>query len=435
MSSYYSRGPTGYNRDRYANNYTTGSRPSGLPSDRDIEEGLGPTSLETLSKPQRVADATLHRVIQPARLKYIGSYNWVERATPTIIVPGAPPMWRDRALPFRVAFDSGMRMVDQNGFRIGSDSSLLPLFRAVDVVSEEKGSAASVDWPSVDIVTDRNGLRKLLRWIGHSAGEEPPKEFRIDLQLGGRKTVLMQRWEKRTREVATPPKSGYGHNFEHESTSPARGCEASTGHHRIVQYELDGLKLVVRCEVDACTAQPVPIQRSTTAPRNTAASVDDLADAISGLNVSSTVPSTRSSGVSTITVIRAGGEVPQSSIVELKTRSQNYVHQFDWIEQYPQLFLSYTPNLFLAVHNRGTFERIKKHTLGSAELRSVEQDPQIQRSFRQLIAILRTIQELVKSRGLQGRLTLLCQDGVLRVYERTSSAGSLPTHVLTRFDV
>ncbi|KAI0823948.1 hypothetical protein BC628DRAFT_462892 [Trametes gibbosa] len=432
MSSYYIRNSSDYNGESYANSYTTGSRSSGQPSDRDIKEGLSPTSLQTLSKPQALTSTT-HR-IQPAKLKYIGSYNWVEQSAPTIIVPGAPPLWRDRAVPFRVAFDSGMRMVDQNGYRMGSASSLLPLFRAVDVVAEEKGMA-SVDWPSVDVVTDRNGLRKLLRWIGHSGMEEPPKEFRIDLQLGGGKTVLMQRWEKRTREAATPPKSGYGHNFEDESTSPARGCERSTGHHRIVQYELDGLKLVVRFEVDACTAQPVPIRRSTSSHAgNGVARVDSITDALRGLNVSSTARRTTLSGASAITVIRAGGEVSQSSIVELKTRSKNYVDQFDWVEQYPQLFLSYTPNLFLAVHNRGTFERIKKHTLGSAELHPVETDPQIQRSFKQLVAVLRTIQELVKSHGLQGRLTLVCQDGVLRVYQRTSSMGTVPAQELARFN-
>lgn len=150
---------------------------------------------------------------------------------------GSPPVWRDRTLPYRVPFDTGVRMIDQNGYRMGSASCLLPLFRAVDLIAEENADT-SLSWPSVDFVTDRNGLRKLLRWLGHSgtSWDAPLKEFRIDLQLGGRKTVLMHRWEKRTREIAVPPKSGCGISFEHESTTPAKGCERSTGHHRIVQY-------------------------------------------------------------------------------------------------------------------------------------------------------------------------------------------------------
>ncbi|EIW52480.1 uncharacterized protein TRAVEDRAFT_61376 [Trametes versicolor FP-101664 SS1] len=437
-------GSSGYRRGQ-PNRFNTRERDtSTLPPDRDLKEGLVSTPLQTLSKPQAVRIPQSGTAIQPERLKYIGSYNWVEEATPTIIVPGSPPVWRNRALPYHVPFDTGVRMVDQNGFRMGSASCLLPLLRAVDIVAEENADT-SLDWASVDFVTDRNGLRKLMRWLGHSGTEwdAPLKEFRIDLQLGGAKTVLMHRFEKRTREIAMPPKGGCGINFERESTSPAPGCERSTGHHRIVQYELDGLKMVVRFEVDACTAQPTssPIgaPARTTRPRTSndaLPSIDSLADALGGLNFSSRpTPAHNASGVPTITVIRAGSQVPQSAVVELVTRSQNYVDQFDWAEQYPQLLLSYTPHLFLGVHNRGTFDRVKKHALGSAELRPVETGPKIQRAFRQLVAILRTIQDLVKAQGQRGRLTLLCQDGLLKVYKRTSNAGCLPEDELVRFGI
>ena len=120
---------------------------------------------------------------------------------------------------------------------MGEASSLLPLFRAVDVVAEENADT-SLDWGSIDIITDRNGLRKLMRWLQYPGGSggEGPREFRIDLQLAGRKTVLMSRWEKRTREDPVKPRSGCGINFEKESTKTAKGCEKSTGHHRIIQY-------------------------------------------------------------------------------------------------------------------------------------------------------------------------------------------------------
>lgn len=150
---------------------------------------------------------------------------------------GSPPEWRDRPFPYRVPFDTGVRFIDQNGYRMGSESCLLPLFRAVDIVAEENADT-SMDWSDVDFVTDRNGLRKLMRWIRHSGSDsaESLKNFRIDLQLGGRKTVLMHRLEKRTREIAVPPRAGCGISFEKESTTPAQGCNRSTGHHRIVQY-------------------------------------------------------------------------------------------------------------------------------------------------------------------------------------------------------
>ncbi|KAI0354854.1 hypothetical protein OH77DRAFT_1404162 [Trametes cingulata] len=445
MSYYNSRGTTsGYGRGRagggYSSQYSTRERPATLPPDRDLKAGLRPQAVRTLSKPQPAASTG--RSIKPENVKYIGSYNWVEETDPTIIVPGSPPIWQDKPLPYRIPFDTGVRMIDQNGYRMGDKSCLLPLFRAVEIVAEENADT-SLDWRTIDIVTDRNGLRKLMRWLQHSDSSfgEPLKEFRIDLQLGGNKTVLMHRWEKRCREIATPPKSGCGISFERQTTSPAPGCQRSTGHHRIVRYEFGGLKMVVRFEVDACTAQPrqtTSPPRTSTATRitssrttNAAENVDSLADALAGLGVSTSTSNTSSSDA--ISVIRAGTQVPQSTIVELVTRSKKYVDQFDWAEQYPQLLLSSTPHLLLGVHDRGTFERVKKHALGSAEMRHVETDPRIQRAFGQLVAVLRTIQALVKERGERGRLSLVCQDGVLKVYERTSDAGCLTESELARF--
>lgn len=98
---------------------------------------------------------------------------------------------------------------------------------------------APIDWSSVDFVTDRSNLRKLLRWI-KGTGEEVKREFRIDLQLAGERTVLMTRWERinqtsRRRKLAEHH-TGIGHNFEKESTVPAKGCERGISHHRIVKY-------------------------------------------------------------------------------------------------------------------------------------------------------------------------------------------------------
>ncbi|KAI0671204.1 hypothetical protein C8Q78DRAFT_1131581 [Trametes maxima] len=448
--AYYSDRRTGSGYQR--NNRAGGSGVAQtLPADRYIKDGLNSRPLRTLEKPQVTAIRGAG-AIKPENLKYLGSYNWVEEEVPTIIVPGSPPVWQERTLPYHVPYDKGVRMVDQNGFRMGAASCLLPLFRAVDIVAEDN-SDTSHEWSDVDVITDRNGLRKLIRWLRHSGSDldEPPREYRIDLQLGGNKTVLMHRWEKRTREMAAPPKSGCGISFERETTSPAQGCTRGTGHHRIVQYDFGGLKMVVRFEVDACTASPptstttrgtsvtasrrAPPRRSTD---NDTHNVDNLADALAGLGVSSTATGSNQSpntAPSSVSVIRAGTQVPQDAIVELVTRAERFVHQFDWAEKYPQLLLSYTPHLFLGIHNRGLFDHVEKYSLGGAELQHVETDPDIQAAFRQLVSVLRTIQNLVKEHGKRGRLTLVCQNGVLRVYERTTDAGVLPDSELARFGV
>lgn len=108
-------------------------------------------------------------------------------------------------------------------------SVLLPLMVAVERKADSDGTG-DFDWGSVDFVTDRNNLRKLLRWIE----ADDPKDFRIDLELAGKQTVLLNRWEKRTREDYSG--YSYGFSFEKASTKPVAGCERSSGHHRIVTY-------------------------------------------------------------------------------------------------------------------------------------------------------------------------------------------------------
>ncbi|TBU44042.1 hypothetical protein BD309DRAFT_959331 [Dichomitus squalens] len=423
--------------------YRTRANVVSLPPDRSLMDGLHGEAIRTLSKPQ--VDPSTEIAVRPENVKYIGSYNWVEEASPTIIVPGSPAEWRDRPFPYRVPFDTDFRFVDQNGYRMGQASCLLPLFRAVDVVAEENADT-SLDWSSIDIITDRNGLRKLMRWLQYSEGAVGTglKEFRIDLQLAGRKTVLMSRWEKRTRENADPPRSGCGSNFEKESTRPATGCERSTGHHRIVQYDMGGLKMIVRCEVDACIPEPSSVGTRTRAtfpqsnPRATSSNVDDLTDMLSSLNVTRSTSTSATSTITKstdITVIHAGVQRPQSSIVELTTRSVRTIDDFDWTEQYPQLLLAHVPHVFLAVHERGNFERIKKHELGAAEFRNVENNARLQRAFRQLVGVLRTVQNLAKEHGRRGRLSLVCRDGRLEVFERTTDQGAIPDSELERFGV
>jgi hypothetical protein len=131
--------------------------------------------------------------------------------------------------------DHGYNFVDQNGHRMGP-RTLLPLIRAVQDVESQSGTKEKdrFDWSSVDFVTDRNGLRKLLRWANHASGD-PPRDFRIDLQLAGPKTVLMNRWEQVTKEQPGTRRS-YGFNFEEAMTISAPGCERGTGYHRIVTY-------------------------------------------------------------------------------------------------------------------------------------------------------------------------------------------------------
>jgi hypothetical protein len=126
-------------------------------------------------------------------------------------------------MPYTVRRDTGLVFTDQNAARLSS-SPLLPLIAAVSHYAPRFSLA------SVDFVTDRNGLRKLCRW---ASGDPGSGTFRIDIDLVGQKTVLMQRWETETTQLGGP---GYEREFEEASTTRGVGCENATGHHRIITY-------------------------------------------------------------------------------------------------------------------------------------------------------------------------------------------------------
>ncbi|THH19456.1 hypothetical protein EUX98_g8774 [Antrodiella citrinella] len=402
--------------------------------DRDINGGLLPTPLKTLNKPSPSPSSAAP--IEVKDLVYVASYNWVEAPKPTIIVPGSPSEWQSPITPFRVQPDTGISFVDQAGYRIPT-MPLLPLFRAADIMTTEN-SDADIDWGTLDFVTDRNNLRKLLRCLNDFDGTA--KDFRIDMQLAGKKTVLFNRWEKRFQENMSGKTFGFG--FEAATTRKVRGCEASIGHHRIVKYHMDDLNLVVRFEVDACMPRPPQskVEATSKAPKPAppSSNVDDLSDLLSGLNVSSTsasptvAPTTTGSSPSDVTIIRAGYEVAQSAIIELTTRSERNVDNIDWTENFPQLFLSQTAHHILGIHARGTFHRVETRRLDSPDLQSVE--GKCQRAFKRLKTMLKVIQDLVVEYGERGRLSLVYQGGILKVYKRDSEASCLPDDVMERFN-
>ncbi|KAJ7258800.1 hypothetical protein B0H12DRAFT_436750 [Mycena haematopus] len=411
-------------RGRGSGRFSNSAPSAPLSPDRDIMEGLRPTAVQTILIPTMIP--SVGKDVAITGLESIGSYNWMNASSPTIIVPGSPPEWQNKATPYQVPADTGMFFVDQNGFRMPS-AVLLPIMLAVDKTQEANDSPGVFDWSDekIDFVTDRNGLRKLLRWIDDAGSNPTPKDFRIDTQLAGN-TVLLNRWEAQTRVRY----SGYtyGFNFEKASTDPALGCEESTGHHRIVKYDLNGLKMVVRFEVDACL--PTSAAKATSM-RSKVESIDDLADNLAGISLARRSEPAASSSHG-LTIINGGAMVPHSSILELTTRTQRRAAEFDWKDAYPQLFFSQTPHHFLAVHDRGYFVAVNKRGLSSPDLKAVERT--LQPTLKKLRVALGLIRDLVVKHGQRGRLTLVCRGGKLEVFERTSSANCLPDEIMARFE-
>ncbi|KAF7976193.1 hypothetical protein HWV62_7366 [Athelia sp. TMB] len=317
-------------------------------------------------------------------------------------------------MPFRVRGESGLVFVDQNGFRM-QHMPLLPLIRAVELLSNRKKfvvpghTRENVNWRAVDFITDRSNLRKLLRWIdGSNAG----RVLRIDAELAGDGTVLLNRWERRTREYG---QGSYGFNLEKATTKEVAGCEGASSHHRIVKYDLGGLAMVVRCEVDAfipCT------QTGLNSVNNDASHASNTHEMKKYANF------TESEGLT----IRYGGlVVPHSSLIELKSSAK-----IKWPETYPQMWLSQTPWLYKASHNDGQFHTLNKTALESPELAEIAEKSKVR--FERLRDALRTIKNIVVNAGLQGRLSFVLERGELKVYDRESKKSCLPPGAMALFN-
>jgi hypothetical protein len=127
--------------------------------------------------------------------------------------------------PLRVPHESGFAFIDQNAYRMRrTGSSLAPVFAAIDDLGE-------FDYGGIDLVSDRNSLRKLLRW---STGASDLKDFRIDIELAG-KACLFTRREEKDAETVVGFK-GFGLEYEKATTKYPRGCEKATSYHRIISW-------------------------------------------------------------------------------------------------------------------------------------------------------------------------------------------------------
>ncbi|KZT66220.1 hypothetical protein DAEQUDRAFT_479255 [Daedalea quercina L-15889] len=394
------------------------SKTKQIKKDKKRHNGLVATPLKVLERPVIGVDPD-HRV-SIENMTYIGSYSWVDSVEPTIVVPGAPPIWRDRRTPYTIPPDR-KTFTYEDAYRMPSSPNLARM-RAIDIMTEEKG--IHIDWPSIDFITDRNALRKLLRWNNGASG----KDFRIDLELVGELTVFLNRWEDKTHHRADPHHPGYGFSFEHASTSPARGCEGTTGHHRISSYEFGGLRMIVSYEVDACAATTTAETKAIAQPSTSARASSQRSSKPIGTSSGSSRARTKGT---TLSIIRAGHEVPQSSLIELKSSSK-----ISWTETYPQLYLGQIPHLYHGLHDHGRVRQIVKRERSEEALLRV--DYELQANFHKLHDCLRTIQALVIEHGRQVHLSLVYEakrGRPLEVYQRTSPVTNfLPQEILQRFE-
>ena len=109
-----------------------------------------------------------------------------------------------------------------------SRNPLMPIFAS----AEAFGSLGNLK--GHDIITDRNGLRKLYHWA-RGIGNGRSSDFRIDVQLAGN-TCLFTRREPKNVSRSGLGNIDYGFSYEKAATTVTRDSKGCHGHHRIISY-------------------------------------------------------------------------------------------------------------------------------------------------------------------------------------------------------
>ena len=330
--------------------------------------------------------------------RVLSSYSWLDRPQRTIVVPGLSQHFlpfdnlgyplilsEDPPAPFQMIPAKGTIVIDQNACRRPS-CPLEPLFRAV------YHTLPNFDPTGIDLVTDRNNLRKLLSAI--SSNGDCNENFRIDVQFLGN-TMIFNRWNTSLQENIMSPR--YRESFLKAITL---GRSWTSSHHQIVRFSWAGLDVIERHTVDACIER---IDGPTT-------------------SVEYVPPVVSSSG---LTIIGRGSFVDQQDLLQFKSLESDSV--IDMRRIFPRLFFSQMSSLLLGYHRYGTFERVEKatslyETVDSEKSMKVWQE-EMASELGAVVRAIRTIRHVLRE-SEQPWGVVIVEDRQLRIYGRQTDNGN-----------
>jgi hypothetical protein len=419
---------------RIIRSQTMARRPkhSSVPQDK-LYVGLASRSIGVVSAP--VAGGNGGAGVQATNVKALGSYNWIESSDPTIAIPGEyilstsptsahtiatqrtghPTVWTNPTLPVNLRDTPGAAHFDENVAR-KCGFPLEPVLRAISLTQATLGAPDfKLSDERIDIVTNRNNLRKLFQLVSSRTG---PK-FRIDAQLAPNgRTLVLTRYEPNVgpKNTRNPTSDNYDHMFERTASVYAHPVLGGTdedgtevqlrpvGYHRIVRYDMLGMRFLVRSRVDSMINETMEPE------------VDELARVLEGTHLRTNTSHPRVSVVqvdgSKLRHVLHGKDVPQDKVMDIKTiRAVQNVYWYDlnFLSQqvhwdplsfsrgtvYPQLFLSQTPTLKVASRSGQSITKLETHTIDTLAREHEKQSNQ----FRALVGVLEQMRKIMQEHG------------------------------------
>ncbi|OBT68860.1 hypothetical protein VE03_02065 [Pseudogymnoascus sp. 23342-1-I1] len=268
-----------------------------------------------------------------ANVEYIASYNWLDSAKPTVLVPGSPPAWTPPVEDFQLNQDKGDVFRDINAAHYPS-YPIEPALRSIIALQPD------FDLHSVDLVGCGSTIGNLLRFAGSQA-----RPFRFDVDVV-RDAIFFVRRENSPTELIKDVR-GYGHTFPEGYTTWDSDSRRSVSHQRIIRYEFGGLQFLVRTETDGY------LRDEGEETISSSESQIPLEDSIGNVSMSSSPPSVTQK----LQLKMQGRKVSQAQIFDIKTRAQQNI--FNMEEILPRLWLNQTSKFLLAYHSRGLFNKPK----------------------------------------------------------------------------
>lgn len=264
----------------------------------------------------------------------------------------------------------------------------------------------------VDIIVNRNSLRKLLDFVsGKQQGA-----FRMDLHMVKDTLFICRRERNFESLVHGPHNPGLGHSFAGAFTKTEEELNSSGGHHRVIQYRIGQLSCVVRFQVDAYYDDSDDSNSASTSPQV----LEDVLKLMAHLDLNQASP--RSTVKGATMAVRRGTFVSSSKLAEIKLGKGTGA--------IPQLWFGRTPHLLLGKHDGGVIHSTSHTHMG---LRFGKWEADNQDKLRKLASLLAELKSAVsKTQGNAAILLCRHRGAPLQIFEAKNGTSVLPADILAK---
>ena len=326
----------------------------------------------------------------------VGSYNWASQSMPKkpiIIVPGTPNYLKQDIKCQQLIMSDFQKICSENQYFMYK-YPMEPMFRAVTLCTPE------FDFKTIDLITERNNLRKLLNFVEENSSES----FRIEIQLIENETLIFIRKDERVMMSCQDYSKDFKEKFSEKGSK-------DLSYWKIVTHMIGDIRVMSQFEVDCVETASYP---SAAEPKPTE---------------TEPIKFNQNSKLSYI----AGNSIDlqNEKLVEMSTKGIWKGEYTFPNNKWSHLALSNINVLLLGWHKKGKLQKIERLSFDEVTEKCGREKDEIQKSIGKLHALLKMIKEIIKNQGDHGSVFALVYDkdageNSLEIFEVSNHSGCLP---------